>query len=152
MYPNNTHFPVLLGPSPTLLISPQKRRKTKTTTKRTNISNAICVAHIFSGAWSNSQWCEGFLGAFASCGALDCTLLGKIPVLFGHVVVRAGEAIPVTVLGDFGFVQLGSVGKVLRAPYLLHFPLCTSPVVCFRMGFQLTGLLLWRTIQTKKGS
>ena len=37
-------------------------------------------------------------------------------MLFGCVAVRAGEAIPVTVLGDFGFVQLGSVGKVLRAP------------------------------------
>lgn len=70
----------------------------------------------------------------------------------GEAAVRAGEAVPVAALGDLGFVQLGSVGKVLRVPYLLRFPLCTSPVVCFRMGFQLTGLLLWRTIQTKKGS
>lgn len=58
------------------------------------------------------------------------------------MAVRSGEAIPVTVLGDFGFVQLDSVGKVLGAPYVFHFPLCTSPVVRFRMGFQLTGLLL----------
>lgn len=142
MYPNNTHFPVLLGPSPTLLISPQKRGKNNNNKKeRTNISNAICVAHTFAGAWSNSQWCEGS-ERLHKCSALGCTLLGKIPVLFWCVAMRAGEAVPVTALGDFGFVQLGSVEKVLRVPYLLHLPLCTSPVVCFRMGFQMTGLLL----------
>lgn len=97
------------------------------------------------------MWCEGS-ERLRKCRAVDCTLLGKIPVLFWCVAVRAGEAVPVAALGGFGFVQLGCVGKVLRVPYLLLFPLCTSPVVCFRMGFQLTGLLLWRTIQTKKGS
>lgn len=87
MYPNNIHFPVLLGPSPTLLTPPLKKeeKQRQQQQKRTNITKAICVAHIFSGAWSHSQWSEGFLRTFPSCRARDCTMLGKIPVLFGCV-------------------------------------------------------------------
>lgn len=52
-----------------------------------------------------------------NCSVLDYSLLGKTPVLFGHVGVRAwGECLAER--DDLGFVQLGSVRKKLRASYL----------------------------------
>lgn len=131
MYPNNTRFPVLLGPSPTLLTSPQKRRKMTTTTttkkERTNISKIICVAHIFSGAWSNSQWCEGFLSAFASCSALECTLLGKIPVPFGCVA------------RGLWVCAAGLCWKGAQSSLSPPFPSLDFPVVCLEWGFSWPG-------------
>lgn len=53
IHPDPIHFPVLLGPPQLLRPPPKHKKKEKQPNKN---SSPICIGHIFTRAWPNSQW------------------------------------------------------------------------------------------------
>lgn len=94
---------------------------------------------------------RGFLGTFVGCRVLDCHLLGKIPVLFGCVRVRAEEGCTCVLhwmtLGLFSRALLERCSELLIA----SIPLSVLPLLLVsERGFSWLGSLCGGLFKPKR--